>query len=88
MRWTWQREPALETRDSAYTDAWWRRAGRDPVTEALRLPACRWSAGDRGLSRRGEFVAYLNVVDGMLMVSPTADHDVTGTPIRRRGTTG
>ena len=51
-------------------------AGPGPVVEAL-TPHCLNVVG-RALIRKGEFAAYLDVVDGMLRITPASDWDVTG----------
>ena len=51
-------------------------AGPDNVTGALS-PHCL-NVIARSLVRRGEFVGYLDVVDGMLAIYPSSDWDVWG----------
>ena len=50
--------------------------GPAPVTAAL-TPA-RLNMVGRTLIRKGEFAAYLDVVDGLLTITPASDWDVTG----------
>ena len=50
--------------------------GPGPVVEAL-TPSMLNIIG-RTLIRKGEFAAYLDVMDGMLTISPASDWDVTG----------
>ena len=50
--------------------------GSGPAIERL-TPACMAMIG-RALIRRGEFVAWLDVVDGAVLYAPAQDHDVKG----------